>query len=96
MGVAKSDDLGVRERLSETERRRRPKLISMCDHRHQPVKLELDHLGKAGPQLEAICIAVDGCDRSEGLQLMEETDGPDISAMENAVDPSEHGEHLRS
>ncbi len=96
MGVSKSDDLGMREGLSETKRRWRPKLISVCDHRDQPLELELDHLGKPGPQLEAVCIAVDGCDRSKGFQLTEETGGPDISTMEHAVHPSEHGEHLRS
>jgi hypothetical protein len=96
MGVSKSDDLGVREGLSETLRRWRPILISMCDHHHESVELELDHLGKAGPQLEAICIAVDSCHGSDSLQLMEEIKGPDISTVDNAVDPSEYRAHRGS
>ena len=70
-------------------------LVAVRHHDREPVELELGDLLQARAKLRRVCVAVDGRNGRDRLELDEDLGLADVAGVEDVVDLLKHLEHLR-
>ena len=94
MGMAEEDDLTIGVRSIQLVRCRDAERVTMGEQEPESIDFDVHHVGQPITQGEAVCIAVDGGNRSDRFQLGQNVERTDVSGMEDPIDLLENGKDL--
>ena len=94
MGMAEEDDLTIGVGSIQLVRCRDAERVTMGEQEPESIDFDVHHVGQPITQGEAVCIAVDGGNRSDRFQLGQNVERTDVSGMEDPIDLLENGKDL--
>lgn len=92
--MAEDDDLGMRKCLVQLGGIGAAELIAVRDDDGETIELDFGDLGKLGPQIETVAIAVHRRHRGQGAELNQEIAAPDVPTVQDVIDFAEDVEYL--